>query len=125
MRHYLNLVFLFVLAISVSAQNPKPAADRVAAQNALFEEQYETDLRNFPERATSYPGCQRQSRSSAAETAQRCSRLLVGSHRADFSIGETWIVMASRLWRTYAGRFLLSKVCSWTAIHLKSIRLLW
>ena len=54
MRHYLNLVFLFVLAISVSAQNPKPAADRVAAQNALFEEQYETGLRNFPERATSY-----------------------------------------------------------------------
>jgi uncharacterized protein (DUF885 family) len=26
----------------------------VAAQNAIFEEQYESDLRNFPERATSY-----------------------------------------------------------------------
>src|SRR4029077_20800070 len=29
-------------------------ADRLAAQNAVFEEQYETDLRNFPERATAY-----------------------------------------------------------------------
>jgi uncharacterized protein (DUF885 family) len=54
MRHPLSLFFLFVLAVSVSAQNPKPIADRVAAQNALFEEQYEADLRNFPERATSY-----------------------------------------------------------------------
>ncbi|HXC41973.1 MAG TPA: DUF885 domain-containing protein [Candidatus Dormibacteraeota bacterium] len=51
---YLSLFFLFVLAVSVSAQNPKLVADRVAAQNALFEEQYEADLRNFPERATSY-----------------------------------------------------------------------
>ncbi len=54
MRHPLSLFFLFVLTVSVSAQNPKPVADRVAAQNALFEEQYEADLRNFPERATSY-----------------------------------------------------------------------
>ncbi len=36
------------------AQNVKPVADRLAAQNALFEEQYETDLRNFPERATAF-----------------------------------------------------------------------
>ncbi|MGB9086249.1 MAG: DUF885 domain-containing protein, partial [Terriglobales bacterium] len=27
---------------------------RIATQNAVFEEQYETDLRNFPERATAY-----------------------------------------------------------------------
>jgi uncharacterized protein (DUF885 family) len=54
MRYPLSLVFLFALAVLVSAQNPKPVADRVAAQNALFEEQYEADLRNFPERATSY-----------------------------------------------------------------------
>src|ERR1700752_1693811 len=45
-------LFLVVLTSSLFAQNPKPVADRVAAQNALFEEQYETDLRNFPERAT-------------------------------------------------------------------------
>src|SRR5580704_9029313 len=39
---------------SIFAQNAKPVADRLAAQNALFEEQYESDLRNFPERATAY-----------------------------------------------------------------------
>jgi uncharacterized protein (DUF885 family) len=33
---------------------PKPVAERVAEQNALFEEQYQTDLRNFPERATAF-----------------------------------------------------------------------
>ncbi|HEY8714205.1 MAG TPA: DUF885 domain-containing protein [Candidatus Acidoferrum sp.] len=32
----------------------KPVADRVAAQNAIFEEQYESDLRFFPERATAF-----------------------------------------------------------------------
>lgn len=40
---------------SIFAQNNlKPVADRLAAQNALFDEYYETDLRNFPERATAY-----------------------------------------------------------------------
>ena len=47
-------VFLFSLVVPVFAQNNKPVADRLAAQNALFDEQYETDLRNFPERATDY-----------------------------------------------------------------------
>jgi uncharacterized protein (DUF885 family) len=42
------------MASSIFAQDLKPVADRLAAQNALFEEQYETDLRNFPERATAY-----------------------------------------------------------------------
>ncbi len=32
----------------------KPLAERLAAQNALFDEQYESDLRNFPERATAF-----------------------------------------------------------------------
>jgi uncharacterized protein (DUF885 family) len=36
------------------AQSVKPLADRLAAQNALFEEQYESDLKNSPERATSF-----------------------------------------------------------------------
>src|ERR1700720_1370323 len=54
MRPLQLLLPLFVLATSLFAQNPKPVAERLAAQNALFEEQYETDLRNFPERATSY-----------------------------------------------------------------------
>src|SRR6202040_627037 len=37
-----------------SGQDAKPAGDRVAAQNAIFEDYYETELRNFPERATAF-----------------------------------------------------------------------
>lgn len=50
-------LFLFLLVAVAGcafAQNVKPVADRLAAQNALFEEQYESDLRNFPERATAF-----------------------------------------------------------------------
>jgi uncharacterized protein (DUF885 family) len=54
MRLRQSLVFLVALVSSAFAQNLKPLADRLAAQNALFEEQYESDLRNFPERATAY-----------------------------------------------------------------------
>jgi uncharacterized protein (DUF885 family) len=52
LRH--NLIFLLAAALSVFAQerNQQPVAARVAAQNALFDEQYESDLREFPERAT-------------------------------------------------------------------------
>jgi uncharacterized protein (DUF885 family) len=58
MRLHTSLSLLLAVAVSVvaqnPAQNPKPVADRLAAQNALFEEQYESDLRNAPERATSF-----------------------------------------------------------------------
>jgi uncharacterized protein (DUF885 family) len=54
MRLHQTLFFLAALAVSAFAQNSKPVAERLAAQNALFEEQYESDLRNFPERATSF-----------------------------------------------------------------------
>ncbi len=54
MRLHHSLFLLAVIAGSVFAQNVKPVADRLAAQNALFEEQYESDLRNFPERATAF-----------------------------------------------------------------------
>ena len=54
MRLWRSVFFLAVLAVSVFAQNLKPAADRLAAQNALFEEQYQSDLRSFPERATAF-----------------------------------------------------------------------
>ena len=54
MRLHTLLFVLIAIAGSVFAQNPKPAADRVAAQNAVFEDYYQTDLRNFPERATAY-----------------------------------------------------------------------
>lgn len=45
---------LVIATVSLFAQAVKPVAERVAVQNALFEEQYETDLRNFPERATAF-----------------------------------------------------------------------
>ena len=52
---YFPIVILFVAAaVSVFAQNPASVSDRLAAQNALLEEQYQSDLRNFPERATSF-----------------------------------------------------------------------
>jgi uncharacterized protein (DUF885 family) len=54
MQIYKKLFFLLILAGPAFAQDPKPLADRLAAQNALFDEQYESDLRNFPERATAF-----------------------------------------------------------------------
>ena len=54
MRFPRSICLLIALSAPVIAQNPKPVAERLAAQNALFEEQYETDLRNFPERATAF-----------------------------------------------------------------------
>src|SRR5579862_9196713 len=54
MRLSTGLLILIAIAISAAAQATKPLAERLAAQNALFDEQYETDLRNFPERATSF-----------------------------------------------------------------------
>src|SRR5258708_7610322 len=54
MRLHVSLLFVMAVAASVFAQDLKPVADRVATQNALFDEQYESDLRNSPERATAY-----------------------------------------------------------------------
>ena len=53
MRLRQGLLFLLLLSCCAFAQD-KPVADRLAAQNALFDEQYESDLRNFPTRATAY-----------------------------------------------------------------------
>ncbi len=54
MRLFASLFLLVSFAACVFAQDLKPAADRLATQNALFEEQYESDLRNSPERATAF-----------------------------------------------------------------------
>src|SRR6202789_2065095 len=61
MRIHNSLIFMivasFAVAAGVSLRAQKPAdsvASRVAAQNAIFEEKYESDLRNFPENATAY-----------------------------------------------------------------------
>jgi uncharacterized protein (DUF885 family) len=54
MRAFLRFLLLIAAATSVFAQELKPVAESLAAQNALFDEQYETDLRNYPERATAF-----------------------------------------------------------------------
>src|SRR5580765_2416903 len=54
MRIYQIVFSLLILATPLFSQDSKPVADRLAAQNALFDEQYESDLRNFPERATAF-----------------------------------------------------------------------
>jgi uncharacterized protein (DUF885 family) len=49
------MVLVFILALACSAfGEPPPVADRMAHQNALFEEFYQAGLKNSPERATSY-----------------------------------------------------------------------
>jgi uncharacterized protein (DUF885 family) len=53
MRYF--FVFGLVLGLACSSFGQTPSvADRVAKQNALFEEFYQTGLKNFPERATAY-----------------------------------------------------------------------
>ena len=54
MRLHLVLLVLIAMSAAVVAQDLKPAAERRAAQNALFDEQYESDLQAFPERATAF-----------------------------------------------------------------------
>jgi uncharacterized protein (DUF885 family) len=56
MRLQHTLVLFVAVAFSVFAQdkNVPSVGERLAAQNALFNEQYESDLREFPERATNF-----------------------------------------------------------------------
>lgn len=54
MRAYPVLAVLLVAAHLGLSQSVKPLPERLAAQNALFDEQYESDLREFPERATAF-----------------------------------------------------------------------
>jgi uncharacterized protein (DUF885 family) len=54
MRAYQRVLLLFAVATPIFAQDVKPVVERLATQNALFDEQYESDLRNFPERATAF-----------------------------------------------------------------------
>jgi uncharacterized protein (DUF885 family) len=54
MRVSMTPLILIATTAFAFAQGPKPLEERIATQNALFDEQYETDLRNFPERATAF-----------------------------------------------------------------------
>ena len=56
-RHILLPLLIAVFSLFgqlAYGQETKPLSERLAAQNALFDEQYESDLRNFPERATAF-----------------------------------------------------------------------
>ena len=52
MRKTTLSALLVICSFSASAKAPEPVASRIAAQNALFEEQYQSDLKRHPERAT-------------------------------------------------------------------------
>jgi uncharacterized protein (DUF885 family) len=52
MRNTTLLAFLVFCSLTAAAKAPETLASRIAAQNALFEEQYQSDLRRHPERAT-------------------------------------------------------------------------
>ena len=54
MRFSSIFFFLLLIATPSFAQDLKPVSERLAAQNAVFDEQYESDLKNFPERATAF-----------------------------------------------------------------------
>jgi len=54
MRFYLLFLPLIGSATALLGQDLKPVAERLAAQNALFDEQYEADLKDYPERATAF-----------------------------------------------------------------------
>jgi uncharacterized protein (DUF885 family) len=54
MRTFLGALLLVAVYVPRFAQPIKTVAERVAEQNALFDAQYETYLRNFPERATAF-----------------------------------------------------------------------
>src|SRR5450432_2617540 len=54
MRRCLSLRVFLLAASSLYSQEPKPVAERVAAQNAIFDEQFESELRLNPERATGF-----------------------------------------------------------------------
>ena len=49
---FFAILFAVGLTSAAAAQKPAPLADRLAAQNALFEEQYQNGLKESPERAT-------------------------------------------------------------------------
>jgi uncharacterized protein (DUF885 family) len=48
-----HLAFALLAFLALPAVSQSPVADRIAAQNALFEEQWQAGLKNSPERATS------------------------------------------------------------------------
>ena len=54
MRSCLEALFLCSIVASMFGQTVRPVTERVAAQNAIFDDYYESELRFSPENATSY-----------------------------------------------------------------------
>src|SRR6186713_2717475 len=54
MRLHHSFLLVIAIADTAVAQNVASVSARLTTQNALFEEQYQSDLRNFPERATAF-----------------------------------------------------------------------
>ncbi len=58
MRRYETPLLFLLVALGACERQPRPVtpsvAERVAAQDIVFDDQYESDLQNFPERATAY-----------------------------------------------------------------------
>jgi uncharacterized protein (DUF885 family) len=52
MRNSTLFALLVICSFSAAAKATAPVTSRIAAQNALFEEQYQSDLKRHPERAT-------------------------------------------------------------------------
>jgi hypothetical protein len=77
-------LFLLMLAVgSLFAQAVKPVTARLAEQNALFEEQYASDLRSLRDRATvfgDYPYYDK--------LAERSLAAIVERHKADDLLEE-------------------------------------
>ena len=49
-----SLLLASAIVVPTLAAEPQPLAERLAKQNALFEEQYQADLKASPEEATAY-----------------------------------------------------------------------
>src|ERR1700736_2596406 len=52
MRNTTLIALLVTCSLSAVAKVPQPVAARIVAQDQLFEEQYQSDLKRHPERAT-------------------------------------------------------------------------
>jgi len=53
-RPFLSFLLVTTIVIPAFAAEPSPITQRLAQQNALFEEQYQADLKASPERATAF-----------------------------------------------------------------------
>ena len=54
-RNFISFIaFILALPLFAQQQQLQPLAERLTAQNAIFDEEYELDLREFPERATAF-----------------------------------------------------------------------